>query len=144
MFDPMDEVRYRYKLAINYLRDANEAFNRGDWRGTVANAQLSAENAAKAVIAVYRVPSWSHDPSGELQELVDRMPRELTDLVIELASIARRLAPEHGRSTYGEPSMGLTPWDIYTQGDAENALGMAKRAVEIMKTILRTLGINVA
>ncbi|MFP3485529.1 MAG: HEPN domain-containing protein [Vulcanisaeta sp.] len=79
MFDPMDEVRYRYRLAINYLRDANEAFNRGDWRGTVANAQLSAENAAKAVIAVYRVPSWSHDPSGELQELVDRMPRELTD-----------------------------------------------------------------
>ncbi|PLC63527.1 DNA-binding protein [Vulcanisaeta sp. EB80] len=144
MFDPMDEVRYRYKLAINYLRDANEAFNRGDWRGTVANAQLSAENAAKAVIAVYRVPSWSHDPSGELQELVDRMPRELADLVIELANIAKRLAPEHGRSTYGEPSMGLTPWDIYTQGDAENALGMAKRAVEIMKMILRTLGINVA
>jgi Uncharacterized conserved protein related to C-terminal domain of eukaryotic chaperone, SACSIN len=140
----MDEVRYRYKLAINYLRDANEAFNRGDWRGTVANAQLSAENAAKAVIAVYRVPSWSHDPSGELQELVDRMPRELADLVIELANIAKRLAPEHGRSTYGEPSMGLTPWDIYTQGDAENALGMAKRAVEIMKAILRTLGINVA
>jgi HEPN domain-containing protein len=144
MFDPMDEVRYRYKLAINYLRDANEAFNRGDWRGTVANAQLSAENAAKAVIAVYRVPSWSHDPSSELQELVDRMPRELADLVIELANIAKRLAPEHGRSTYGEPSMGLTPWDIYTQGDAENALGMAKRAVEIMKAILRTLGINVA
>jgi HEPN domain-containing protein len=144
MFDPMDEVRYRYKLAINYLRDANEAFNRGDWRGTVANAQLSAENAAKAVIAVYRVPSWSHDPSGELQELVDRMPRELADLVIELANIAKRLAPEHGRSTYGEPSMGLTPWDIYTQGDAENALGMAKRAVEIMKAILRALGINVA
>ncbi|MCG2892951.1 MAG: HEPN domain-containing protein [Vulcanisaeta sp.] len=57
MFDPMDEVRYRYRLAINYLGDANEAFNRGDWRGTVANAQLSAENAAKAVIAVYRVPS---------------------------------------------------------------------------------------
>jgi len=144
MFDPMDEVRYRYKLAINYLRDANEAFNRGDWRGTVANAQLSAENAAKAVIAVYRVPSWSHDPSGELQELVDRMPRELADLVIELANIAKRLAPEHGRSTYGEPSMGLTPWDIYTQGDAENALGMAKRAIEIMKAILRALGINVA
>jgi len=144
MFDPMDEVMYRYKLAINYLRDANEAFNRGDWRDTVANAQLSAENAAKAVIAVYRVPSWSHDPSGELQELVDRMPRELADLVIELANIAKRLAPEHGRSTYGEPSMGLTPWDIYTQGDAENALGMAKRAVEIMKAILRTLGINVA
>ena len=53
MYDPIDEVNYRYKLAINYLREANEAFNQGDWRGAVANAQLAVENAAKAVIAVH-------------------------------------------------------------------------------------------
>ncbi len=67
MYDPIDEVNCRYRLAINYLREANEAFSRGgDWRGTIAAAQLSAENAAKAVIAVYRIPSRSHDPSSEL------------------------------------------------------------------------------
>jgi hypothetical protein len=46
----MNEVRYRYRLAVNYLRETNDAFGRGNWRGTIANAQLSAENAAKAVI----------------------------------------------------------------------------------------------
>ncbi|MFP3252140.1 MAG: HEPN domain-containing protein [Thermoproteus sp.] len=112
------------------------------WRGTVANAQLSAENAAKAVIAAYRVPSWSHDPSDELRELINRMPGDLVNLIIELANIAKTLAPEHGRSTYGEPSRGLTPWDIYNKGDAEKALGMANRAVDIMKMILNALGIN--
>jgi HEPN domain-containing protein len=144
MFDPIDEVKYRYRLAVNCLREADEAFSRGDWRGTVANAKLSAENAAKAVIAAYRVPSWSHDPSDELRELIDRMPGDLVDLIIELANIAKTLAPEHGRSTYGEPSRGLTPWDIYNKGDAEKALGMANRAVDIMKTILNALGINAA
>jgi HEPN domain-containing protein len=144
MFDPIDEVKYRYRLAVNYLREANEAFNRGDWRGTVANAQLSAENAAKAVVATYRVPSWSHDPSDELRELINRVPEDLVNLIIELANIAKTLAPEHGRSTYGEPSRGLTPWDIYSKGDAENALGMANRAVDIMKTILKALGIDTA
>ncbi len=28
MYDPIDEVNYRYRLAINYLREANEAFSR--------------------------------------------------------------------------------------------------------------------
>ncbi|WP_156519793.1 DNA-binding protein [Caldivirga sp. MU80] len=85
----------------------------------------------------------SHDPSGELEELIDRMPRELTSLILELANIAKALAPEHARSTYGEPSAGLTPWDIYGRDDAERALAMARRAVDMMNTILKSLGINV-
>ena len=143
MYDPADEVNYGYRLAINYLREANEAFSRGDWRGTVAAAQLSAENAAKAIIAVYRIPSWSHDPSGELEDIMANLPGDLANLVGELAVMVRRLAPEHGRSTYGEPERGLTPWEIYSRGDAEAALGMARRAVEIMRAVLRALGIEV-
>ena len=143
MYDPIDEVDYSHRLAINYLREANEAFSRGDWRGTVAAAQLSAENAAKAIIAVYRIPSWSHDPSGELEDIMANLPGDLANLVGELAVIVRRLAPEHGRSTYGEPERGLTPWEIYSRGDAEAALGMARRAVDIMRAVLRALGIEV-
>ncbi len=143
MYDPLDEVNYRYRLAINYLREADEAFNRGDWRGTVANAQLAAENAAKAIIAVYRIPSWSHDPSGELETIINDLPRDSTELVRELAVITRRLAPEHGRSTYGEPERGLTPWEIYSKGDAEAALNMARRAVDIMKAVLKRLGVEI-
>ncbi|WP_291765919.1 DNA-binding protein [Caldivirga sp. UBA161] len=109
----------------------------------MANAQLSAENAAKAIIAIYRIPSWSRDPLGELEALISNIPGDLIESVRELAVIVRRLAPEHGRSTYGEPERRLTPWEIYSKHDAENALNMAGRAVEIMKMILKALGLGI-
>jgi HEPN domain-containing protein len=47
--NPLSEVEYRAKLAERYLADAEGAFERGDFGGTVASSQLAAENAAKAV-----------------------------------------------------------------------------------------------
>lgn len=138
-FDPRNEVRYRVKLAVMYMREAEEAFKRRNYRGTVASSQLCVENAAKAVIALYRIPSWSHDPSHELLEVVQHLKLELRGLAEELAEIVRRLAPEHGRATYGEPARGLTPWDIYGEEDALEALLMARRAWELMETLLREL-----
>ena len=132
-------MRYGVELATRYLREAEEAFERRDYRGVVASSQLCAENAAKAVIAPYRIPSWSHDPSHELLEVIQHLRPELRGLAEELAEITRKLAPEHGRATYGEPTRGLTPWDIYGEGDALEALSMARRAWELMKAVLKEL-----
>jgi hypothetical protein len=44
--------------------------------------------------------TWSHNPSNQLLKLLDRVPENLIDEVRELASIARDVAQEHGRSTY--------------------------------------------
>jgi len=137
--NPKTEIGYRVKLAERYLADAENAYERGDLRGTVAASQLAAENAAKAVIAVYRIPSWSHDPSHELREVAEQIPPSAKALAEELASIAELLAPEHGRATYGEPTRGLTPWEIYGREDAEKALQRARRAVELANTILKEL-----
>jgi HEPN domain-containing protein len=137
--DPRSEVGYRVRLVERYLRDAEDAYRRGDFRGAVASSQLAAENAAKAVVAVYRVPSWTHDPSHELRELVDQMPQALRPPAEELAKVAELLAPERGRATYGEPARGLTPWEIYGGEDAEEALERARRALELMMVILRGL-----
>lgn len=140
--NPRSEIEYRMRLALRYLEDAEEAYGRGDYRGAVASSQLAAENAAKAVVAVYRVPSWSHDPSHELREVIQQIPQELRIWVEELASITRLLAPEHGRATYGEPTRGLTPWELYTREDAETALGHARRAVELAELLLKGLGVT--
>jgi len=137
--NPLSEVGYRVKLAERYLAEAENAYERGDLRGAVAASQFAAENAAKAVIAVYRIPSWSHDPSHELREVAERMPPSLRSLAEELASVAGLLAPEHGRATYGEPARGLTPWELYTREDAEAALTSARRAVELARRILSEL-----
>jgi len=134
--DPMEEVKYRARLAKGYLDSATRLFQLNDWRGVVANAQLAAENAAKAIISLFREPSWSHDPSLELSEIKSNLPTEYHELIDELAMIAHRLAPEHARSTYGEPSLGLTPWDIYKEADARKALDMAKRSIKIMEKLI--------
>lgn len=56
--NPQSEVRYRVELATRYLKEAEEAVERKDHRGAVASSQLCAENAAEAVIALYRISSW--------------------------------------------------------------------------------------
>jgi len=112
----------------------------GTIRGTVASSQLSTENAAKAVIAFFRIPSWSHDPAPELRELLNEFLMHTRELVEELADIAESLAPEHGRATYGEPLRGLTPWDIYNKEDADRALNSARRATALSRRILKELG----
>jgi HEPN domain-containing protein len=138
--NPISEIGYRLKLAERYLMEAEDAYGRGDFRGTVSSSQLAAENAAKAVIAVYRIPSWSHDPSHELREIASQIPQNLKPQLEELAEIAGLLAPEHGRAVYGEPTKGLTPWEIYSENYAKLALQRAERAVELARILLRELG----
>jgi len=54
----------------------------------------------------------------------------------ELALIVKMLAPELGRATYGEPSRGLTPWEIYGRDDAERSLNYAKKILRICEESL--------
>ncbi len=91
------------------MRDAENAFRRGDFRVTVVSSQLSAENSAKAVIVFYRIPSWSRNPAPEPGEVADQIPEDVREMALKLVSIAETLAPEHGRAMYGEPLGGLTP-----------------------------------
>lgn len=129
-------------MAEKYLEEAREAYGRRDYRLTVASSQLCAENAAKAVISVYRTPSWSHDPSNELLEVAQQLPQHLREYTEELAEIARTLASEHGRTTYGEPLRGLTPWNLYGEREAAESLRMAERTWELMKKILGELRVE--
>jgi len=141
--NPINEVLYRIKLAKKYLEEAEKAYGRSDWRTTVSSSQLSAENSGKAVVAFYKIPSWSHDPSHELLEIISTTPLEITEKIERLTEINRLLAPEHGRSTYGEPLRGLTPWEIYSDGDAERSLRMAREAFHYAVAILKELGVDI-
>ncbi|RLF22875.1 MAG: DNA-binding protein [Thermoprotei archaeon] len=142
MYDPKDEVRFRRRLAEGFLTEAERSLSMRDWRGVVSYSQLAVENAAKAIIALFRAPSWSHDPSRELLDVKELLPPDARSLADKLANIAHELAPEHGRTTYGDPSLGLTPWDLYSEDDAKRCLAMAKKAIEIMKTILAYYKLN--
>lgn len=141
-FNPLSEVTYRRRLTRSYLDEAEESFLRSDYRRTVESSQLAAENAAKTIIALYRVPSWSHDPSMELLELLAELPKGLREKAEKLAETAHRLAPEHGRVTYGEPTRGVTPWELYNKNSAEEALNLAREGVNLSEEILKGLYIK--
>ena len=134
--DPGGESSYRLRLAMMYLEDAKAALETHDYRRAVQSSQLCVENSAKAIISLFRVPSWSHNPAPELREVKDNLSEELHARLERLAILAEELAPEHGRSTYGEPEAGLTPWDIYSKEDAERAVSYASEAYSIASYIL--------
>lgn len=141
--DPREEVLYRLSLAVEHLEAAVRRFNVEDWAGVVQASQLAAENAAKAVIAHFHVPSWTHDPSGELREILGELPAELRGHVNRLIEIVSGLAPEHGRASYGLPTERVTPGRLYDRGKAEEALRAAREAVSISKSVLSRLGYSV-
>ena len=138
--DPEAEVRYRVKLAKGYLERAKRFFSTRDFRECVEASQLASENAAKAVIALRRVPSWSHDPSDELTEVAETLPEDARSLAAELAMLARELSVEHGVVTYGRPGEGLAPWELYGEPETRRILEKAERSVELMETLLEKLG----
>lgn len=142
MIDPAGEIKYRYGLANEHLGRAERSCEAGDWASCVHYSQLAVENFAKAIIAIYQVPTWSHDPSNQLMNIIDQVPTSVKELVIELARMSRELAAEHSRSTYGEPAAGLTPSMIYDSEAAAKALSMARRAREIAISVFKALGIT--
>lgn len=140
--NPLREVGYRYRLAVEQLERAERLFSLRDWVGTVSCSQLAVENLAKAVIAVFEVPTWSHDPSNQLNGLIERLPSHVVGEVKELAALARDMAAEHGRTSYGEPSAGLTPSDIYGEDHASNALKISRNARIFAERVLKGLNIK--
>lgn len=137
-FNPSREIEYRTQLAQKYLEDAEDRLRSSDFKGCVQYSQLAAENAAKAVVATRRTPSWGHDPSPELLEVAKELGAEHERNAVRLAEISSQLAPEHGRTTYGEPERFLTPWALYDLQAAQRAVALAREAVAIMNQMIPT------
>ena len=75
--DPVEEALYRLRLASEHLKRAELALRARDWPMAVHFSQLAAENAAKAIIAVFEAPARTHDPSEQLlgRYMMRSMPR---------------------------------------------------------------------
>jgi HEPN domain-containing protein len=138
--NPKDEVNYRRNLAKEHLNAAIKRFQIEDWPGAVQASQLAAENAAKAVIAHFHLPSWSHDPSEELKEIITNVPIDLQDSISKLIEITGTLAPEHERTSYGIALKRITPEQLYDRHKAEKAIKMAHEALKTSEVILKYLG----
>jgi len=131
-----EEALRRIKIAERHLREARGASQREDYPEVVGHAQPCVENSAKAIIACFRIPSWSHDPSGKLKESLSDSglsSKERANLE-KVAEYAHRLAPEHGRTDYG--TRNKLPEEIYEKSDADDALRMAEESMGVAKKFL--------
>lgn len=122
--------------AAGLLREAQEDLNRAsrysdlaDWVTVIHYAQLSIEKSAKALISCFEAFRWTHDPSAQLEKLVQKgyLPGEL----LEVARYAREAAPWHGRSPYGglRNDAWKSPSELCTEDMAVALLDKARTAV---------------
>ena len=143
--DP-SEYEYRLKLAREHLEEAVKALNGKALVAAAYEAQLSIENSAKAVIGLFKPPTWIHNPASELRQIIKqhednfRKVESMEAKLNTLATLADEAAPHHALASYGDVSRMITPKEIYKSEEArelvkraQDAFNIAKEAIEKLK-----------
>jgi HEPN domain-containing protein len=136
-----EEVSYRLRLVLGFLEEARQDFNLRRWRSCVDNSQLATENAAKAMLALLGPVGRTHNPSFLLREALaeGEFPGEISLRVERLAECAELLGPDiHVQSDYGDEAGGLTPWELFDQDSARQALDIAEEVAELVQQLFAT------
>lgn len=135
-----EHVLYRLKIAQGFLAESRQDVQLDRWRSAVDNAQLAVENAAKAVLALIAPVGKTHNPASLLREALSagRFPATLVERVERLADCAEQLGFDvHIQTDYGDEMDNLTPWDLFDEEDAHQALELAEEAITLAETIIQ-------
>jgi HEPN domain-containing protein len=135
------DALYRLRLAEGFLGEAEQDYGLERWRAVVDNSQLAVENAAKAALALVLPPSRVRDPDRLLAEALEQglFGTDEVETVKTLAACAEALGPEvHIQTDYGDETGGLTPWEIFGQDDAKQALELARQATVSARQLVTT------
>lgn len=139
----VNRVEYRLKVARGFLEEARQDVTLGRWRSAVDNAQLAVENAAKSTLALVGPVGRTHNPASLLRRLLSEgiFSGEQEELVQRLAEHAEILGKDiHVQTDYGDEMGGRTPWELFDEEDARQALARAQDAVSLAQAVTqRTL-----
>lgn len=145
----VDEASRWLKDARACLRTSQDVIGRKDWRAAIQNAQLCIELSAKAVIAYFAEPEWTHNVRRQLigilddqkEEMLEGLELEIIQRLYRLAEEVGETAPWHGRSTYGEERDGVwTPAvELCKRGKAKELLSVAERSLESASKFLKLI-----
>jgi HEPN domain-containing protein len=133
------DALYRLRLAEGFLNEAEQDYGLKRWRSVVDNSQLAAENAAKAALALILPPSRVHDPGRLLLEALTQglFRDDQAETIEALARCAESLGPDvHIQTDYGDETGGRTPWELFDQEDAQQALELARRATKLARSLV--------
>jgi HEPN domain-containing protein len=135
-----DQVSYRLRLAQGFLDEARQDVDLKRWRSAMDNAQLSVENATKAVLALLGPVGRTHNPAEQLRQVLSQSVFSGDNLarVQQLAEQAELLGPDvHIQTDYGDEPGGRTPWELFSETDARQALATAERAFQLAQSVVQ-------
>lgn len=132
------------KLAKAYLRqaearvkDAEEACNEENYPYAVRLSQEAVELSLKASLRLVGIEYPKiHDVSDILVISESRFPDWFRGEIAFLAETSKKLAKKREISFYGGEGELLSPEDLISRDDAEDAVKRAKRVIETCKRLL--------
>lgn len=134
------ESRYRLRLAQGFLEEARQDVALERWRSAVDSSQLAVEHAAKAALALLGPVGRTHNPAVHLRTALEegRFPSRCAPLIRSLLEKAELLGPDvHIQTDYGDEAGGRTPWELFDESDARQALTFAEEAVALAQQIVQ-------
>ncbi len=135
----IEQMRYRLRLAEGFLAEARQDKASRSWRSCVDNSQLAVENAAKVFLAFLGPVGRTHNPGMLLEQALQerKFPDEKHDAVQRVAQCAKALGPKvHAETDYGDEETGRTPWELFDESSAEEALRVAEEAMRLSRQII--------
>jgi len=124
----MNRSRDWWDQAAKDLRHAEHSLEHADYEWAAFAAQQSAEKAATALIFAQGGEPWGHSVTG----LVDALPQVLS-APKEIGEAANRLDKHYIPTRYPNFFAAGYPGKFYTRGEAENAIGDAKRIIDFFR-----------
>ncbi len=139
----MDDAAYRLRLAEGFFVEAREDLGLQRWRSCADNSQLTVENSAKAVLALLGPVGRTHDPGPLLRRAIasNRFANAFRSPVERLATVAEILGWDvHISTDYGDDVGRRTPWELFNEAAAGQALNPAEEALVLARELFGAHG----
>lgn len=137
-----NDIAYRFLLAEGFLGEAEEDFGLKRWRSCVSGSILSIENCGIAVLMLFGVSRTAHHPEVHLSQLLAEgtVSEEVADLIRDLLpELERHASHEKMLAKYGREAGYESPWDIFSEEQADVSLIGARKSLLITRKLRELL-----
>lgn len=136
------DIAYRFLLAEGFLGEAEVDFSLKRWRSCVSGSILCIENCGIAVLMLFGVSRTTHHPEKHLPQLLveGTVSEEVADLIRELLpELEQHDSHEKMLAKYGREAGCQSPWDIFSEEQAEAAIVGARKSLTVSRKLRELL-----